>query len=138
MGTPVQYAERYWSMEVPFSDGSVRVHVDKYHIGHPADAQGKLWSKLKDHFHKHRDKSYALSLIVNRVQHDFRSTDELLRRVVSPYYGKGSPEDCQITLQIAVMLGESSKGQLQKYCDDYLGLDCNGFVGNYLWHEWGV
>jgi hypothetical protein len=114
------------------------VNLDKYRLGTPHAAQGKLWSKLKDHFRKNqqRDKKYTLPLVVNGKLHPFASTDELLRRVVSPYYGKGSPEDCQITLQIAVLLGETSKGQLQKYSDDYLGLDCNGFVGNYMWHEW--
>lgn len=139
MLTPVQYAARYWELEVPFSDGSVKVSIDKYHLGAPDPAQGKLWSKLKAHFHEHRkhNTGYALPLTVNSETHEFRSTDELLRRVVSPFYGKGSPEDCQITLQLAVLLGETTKANLQRYSDKYLGLDCNGFIGNYLWHEWG-
>jgi hypothetical protein len=27
---------------------------------------------------------------------------------------------------------------LQKYADEQLGLDCNGFVGNFLLHAWGT
>lgn len=46
--------------------------------------------------------------------------------------GKGAPEHCQIVLQLADHWG-LTKGNLQAYADK-LGLDCNGFVGNYLWH----
>jgi hypothetical protein len=56
----------------------------------------------------------------------------MLHRAVNPFWGKGSPEDCQIVLQLAVKLGRATKLNLQSYCDKYLGLDCNGFVGNYL------
>jgi len=51
------------------------------------------------------------------------------------FLGKGSPEACQIVLQLASHWGIAPN--LQQYADDYLGLDCNGFVGNYLWHTWG-
>jgi hypothetical protein len=59
---------------------------------------------------------------------DFRT---MARYVFS---GKGSPEACQIVLQLAGQWGLAPDG-LQKYADQALGLDCNGFVGNYLWHE---
>ncbi len=49
------------------------------------------------------------------------------------FLGKGSPEACQIVLQLAGHWGLAP--DLQKYADANLGLDCNGFVGNYLWHE---
>lgn len=49
------------------------------------------------------------------------------------FAGKGSPEHCQIVLQLANQWGLAPNPQ--QYADDALGLDCNGFVGNYLWHE---
>jgi hypothetical protein len=49
------------------------------------------------------------------------------------FLGKGSPEHCQIVLQLADHWKLAH--DLQTYADDYLGLDCNGFVGNYLWHS---
>jgi hypothetical protein len=59
----------------------------------------------------------------------------MLHRVVNPFFGKGSPEDCQIVLQLAVLLERvGSKMELQTYADAHLGLDCNVFVGNYLFH----
>jgi hypothetical protein len=46
--------------------------------------------------------------------------------------GKGTPEYCQIVLQLAHHWGLAPDPQ--KYADEALGLDCNGFVGNYVWH----
>jgi hypothetical protein len=63
----------------------------------------------------------------------------MLPRAVQAFSGKGSPEDVQLTLQLAVRCGVAAPGSLQGYCDERvdpnyprLGLDCNGFVGNYL------
>src|SRR5262249_23620245 len=55
-----------------------------------------------------------------------------LRLARSAFMGKGSPEACRIVLQLARRWGLAPN--LQAYADSYLGLDCNGFVGNYLWH----
>lgn len=54
----------------------------------------------------------------------------LLARFV--FVGKGSPEACQAVLQLANYWGLAP--DVQAYADSALGLDCNGFVGNYLWH----
>src|SRR5262249_2128642 len=45
-----------------------------------------------------------------------------------------TPEEAQITLQLAARFKLLDGCDLQAYCDKYLGLDCNGFVGNYLVH----
>jgi hypothetical protein len=134
MPTAVEYAERYLQLTVPFDDGSVTVRVDRYHIGSPDAEQGKLWQDLKDHFRKEQGKNaaYRLKLRVNAEFPEFSSANEMLHRAVNPFWGKGSPEDCQIVLQLAVLFGRATKANLQSYCDDHLGLDCNGFVGNYL------
>ena len=49
------------------------------------------------------------------------------------FLGKGAPEHYQIALQLADHWGLAPNG-LQAYADSALGLDCNGFVGNYIWH----
>jgi hypothetical protein len=49
------------------------------------------------------------------------------------FLGKGAPEHYQIVLQLADHWGLAPNG-LQAYADSALGLDCNGFVGNYIWH----
>ncbi|HEV3200297.1 MAG TPA: hypothetical protein VGZ73_20475 [Bryobacteraceae bacterium] len=48
------------------------------------------------------------------------------------FAGKGSPEASQIVLQLAVHWGLTTNPQ--EYADAALGTDCNGFVGNYIWH----
>lgn len=52
------------------------------------------------------------------------------------FAGKGAPEHCQIVLQLAAhwKLKNAGPGNLQAYADAGMGLDCNGFVGNYRWH----
>jgi hypothetical protein len=95
-----------------------------------------LQQKLNEHFahNKKSNPSYQLQLRVNGVDQRFESADRLFRRLINPFYGKGSPEDCQVALQLAVLLGRTKIEQVQSYADTYLGLDCNGFVGNYIWH----
>jgi hypothetical protein len=52
--------------------------------------------------------------------------------------GKGSPEEIQICLHLIAVFGlydkkkfgTDSAAGVQDYCDKYIGLDCNGFVGN--------
>jgi len=48
------------------------------------------------------------------------------------FAGKGSPEACQAVLRLANHWNLAP--DVQAYADVALGLDCNGFVGNYLWH----
>jgi hypothetical protein len=134
--TPVEYRERYLSIPVVAGGQSRVVRVEIYRIGEPDAAKSTLWSHLKDHFrvNKKKDPAYKLTLRVNNTDESFSSETELLRRVVNPYYGKGSPEDCQITLELAVLLGLTTIDRVQDYANKHIGLDCNGFVGNYIWH----
>jgi hypothetical protein len=63
---------------------------------------------------------------------DTRVTDwNKLARLV--FAGKGSPEACQVVLQLANHWGLAIP-DVQAYANTALGLDCNGFVGNYLLH----
>lgn len=138
MSTPVDYAGRYSSLQVELGSGSpVTVNVHQYHRGDPKPAKDQLWSKLKEHFQKQQklDPGYRLQLRVNGGTYEFSNYAQMPNWVVRPFTGKGSPECCQIVLQLAVLLGEATPQALQTYCDTNLGLDCNGFVGNYLYYE---
>jgi hypothetical protein len=136
MVTPVEYAERYRNVSVQAGGQTRNVRVEIYRIGKPDAEQGSLWSKLKDHFavNKKKDPNFRLRLNVNGVEQEFASADPLLRRVVNPFWGKGSPEDCQIALEVAVLTGRTGIDRVQDYANKHIGLDCNGFVGNYIWH----
>jgi hypothetical protein len=52
------------------------------------------------------------------------------------HMGKGWPEDIALTLSLVARYKLYDKSLdvklgVAKYCDDFIGLDCNGFVGNY-------
>lgn len=136
MVTPVEYAERYRSIPVQAAGQTRNTRVEIYRIGKPDAEQGTLWGKVKDHFtvNKKKDANYRLRLRVNAAEEEFASADELLRRVVNPFWGKGSPEDCQIALELAVITARTGIDGVQDYANKHIGLDCNGFVGNYIWH----
>lgn len=53
-----------------------------------------------------------------------------IQRVFS---GKGSPAQIRTTLWLATRLSRATPDTIRDYCDKFVGLDCNGFVGNY----WG-
>jgi hypothetical protein len=50
------------------------------------------------------------------------------------FYGKGSPDQIDTAIWLASRYGRVTRTNIQKWCDDNLGLDCNGFVGNF----WGA
>jgi hypothetical protein len=56
-------------------------------------------------------------------------------RIRTAAMGKGAPEDYQLALEWAVRsrkIPNVNQATLQTYCDDHLGIDCSGFVTNYL------
>ena len=62
----------------------------------------------------------------------FQSNKERIRTAAM---GKGAPQDYQFALEWAVRsrkIANVSTATLQTYCDDHLGIDCSGFVTNYL------
>jgi hypothetical protein len=67
----------------------------------------------------------------NDVRLDTRAVD-WNKMALFAFAGKGSPEANQIILQLALAWNLTTDPQ--DYADSALGLDCNGFVGNYLWH----
>ncbi|MFN7936390.1 MAG: hypothetical protein U0R19_23885 [Bryobacteraceae bacterium] len=50
-----------------------------------------------------------------------------------PYIGKGAPDEIQLALRLAVYYGlvKPTLGDLQAYCNEFIGLDCSGFTGVY-------
>jgi hypothetical protein len=140
--TPVRYAQRYLNLEVPFPDGAARVSIGRYllrnwdkKVDAKLDAEkdallGGVTAYFKEQ--QQKDKTFTLALTVDDQREEFASVTELKRRIANPFYGKGSPEDCQIVLLLAVLVKRTTKPTLQTYCDTFLGLDCNGFVGNYI------
>jgi hypothetical protein len=62
----------------------------------------------------------------------FQSNKDRIRNAAM---GKGAPQDYELALEWAVRSGKipnAGQATIQAYCDDHLGIDCSGFVTNYL------
>lgn len=67
-------------------------------------------------------------------RHDiwFQTNKERIRNAAM---GKGAPHDYELALEWAVRSGKirnPTQANIQTYCDEHLGIDCSGFVTNYL------
>ena len=159
---PGEYARKYWDTQVPIINDNneivryEKVEFNKYRLFSGATAKPPVPPPGKEEFSQ-AAKKYAyrlidmekpVKLVVRNVwggKHELivstkETFNKVVVRAVQAFSGKGSPEDVQLTLQLAARCGVATKG-LQQYCDervdDYarLGLDCNGFVGNYLMYK---
>ncbi|WP_048708279.1 hypothetical protein [Microvirga massiliensis] len=157
--TPLEYAAKYKNLEVylytedqakaapagqlpPGGDWQT-VNVHAYRLGLKKAYQQTInsievfKSKVRPHLNQ---KDESITVWVKTVQGEvvpktYRSRSELSENANDPFYGKGSPEECQVVLQLAVRYGVFPREKIQLYCDNgNIGLDCNGFVGNYLRH----
>jgi hypothetical protein len=135
MISPLRYASRYWNLQVPLDNGGfARVRIGSYLSGDPTAGKDPLWVKVKHACSG--GKTLKATAHNGFVLQELNCTkpDDIRMHIVRPFYGKGSPEDCQIVLQLAMRFGLANQGSLQTYADNNLGLDCNGFVGNWLWY----
>ena len=139
MASALSYAERYRNLTLAFDEGPVTVRIERYHLG--------VWDTEADHliddatgdFQQQRKKNprHTLTLTVSGKRVEFNDVNVLRRSLQFAFEGKGSPEDCQVGAQLAVLRKRTTRANLQRYCDDHMGLDCTGFVGNFLWYERG-
>jgi hypothetical protein len=139
--TPSAYKARYESLQVSLADGTQEVKVNQYRLrgltGHDVDeaASSAFANALKKNKIDIDLRVYTgADTGAEKVDSSFLSKIGTMARYV--FVGKGAPEHCQIVLQLVDhwKLAPAGKHGLQQYADKALGLDCNGFVGNYLWH----
>lgn len=152
---PLDYLHRYEAITVFEPSGlalmGTGIKLKRYLLGTKqknVDERVRLLRKIQADFRAGKKKDPAYQLTV-RVQSRWGvevktyadiTTDEndpLWTLIRYCYVGKGSPEGIQIALQLAASDGPGGKAlidpnDMQKYCDEFFGLDCNGFVGNYL------
>ena len=157
MLTPADYAARFESLTVPALDGgadlATGLAVDRYLLGVSTAAgneRARVGRKIANDLAIRRktDKNAKIEVRVDTpagiVTHsfdelNFKPDDQLWMLLRYPYGGKGSPEGIQALLQLAAVDLPGSPpaikpADFQAYCDKWLGLDCNGLVGNYLRH----
>jgi hypothetical protein len=134
--TPKDFMNEYYDLKVRLDDGS----LETVKIDHYKNNNEKL-PLLKDHHKtllaKEKGLTPLLSRINSAIQKDASAgmIDGLpidKTAISMTFVGKGMPDDIRQTLRLAVRHGLAQKGELQKFCNNYIGLDCNGFVGNYM------
>ena len=156
---PSGYKARYEHLQVPLASGGItEICVNQYKLkglpGHDVDEAASsafLAALRKNHvdmelrvdpgarsfkiLSRSRDSSFAVNQQTvtgpEKVGADFLSKLAGMARYC--FLGKGAPEHCQLVLQLVEHWKLAPAG-LQAYANKALGLDCNGFVGNFLWH----
>lgn len=160
--TPYQFAELYWYLSIPIVNENNEVvrweepiRVSKYRLAkkiskenepekYDADTTSFLteFGKKFTPFNNNPkdDATEEIKIYVKNMDggietRTYKPADKwkLYSIATQAIWGKGSPEDIQITLQLAVRFGLIDADRIQEYCDaGKIGLDCNGFVGRYM------
>lgn len=129
MPTPVEFMKRYRNLKVkaPIEDAAARVcRVETYTI----QVKKYFMMNWSDGTEESRDYSLVTKGSSNDVW--FKANKE---RICSAAMGKGAPQDYELALEWAVRskkIRNVNHTTVQTYCDDHLGIDCSGFVTNYL------
>ena len=105
--------------------------VDDYRLSSSEWAAG-FWTEIS--------KRIGKSTITTKVRPLFADADEergytaaqLQQHFHNPFVGKGSPEDVQIALQLLYRYHRAKFTPSEMVALNFVGLDCNGFVGNYI------
>ncbi len=129
MPTPVEFMTKYRNLKVnvviddPVAQvcrtGSLLVQLKKYFMMNWADGT-----------EERRD--FNTVTLGSKDDLWFKTNKE---RILTAAMGKGAPQDYELALEWAVRskkIPTVNAGTLQTFCDDHLGIDCSGFVTNYL------
>ena len=142
--TPLGMLLRYWNLKVPTLEGTASVMVNSYKCSTPAFGGTVNEEKIKDAFIGVSKKKIideaggAYAYVDAFVGKASPETFERVLALVYQYreafvsaYGKSPIEPYKTCAKI---LSEDARAEriLQTFCDKYMGLDCNGFVGNFV------
>ncbi len=137
--TPIDYVWKYRSIPLLNSDGHREGSVEfkKYLIykGQDLPEKERFRRGVRKHLRKHEEIAFRVETVQGlRVDTFVSRKDDILHHGIDAFFGKGSPEDIQYTIQTARAIGLTTLGRAETWANNHLGVDCSGFVGNYLWH----
>ncbi|MBV6434259.1 MAG: hypothetical protein IANPNBLG_04504 [Bryobacteraceae bacterium] len=147
--TPLEYAEKYRNLEVyviPLDeagsgDGPTipagawkRTRVASYRLGDSAYRE-RFFDSIRKHIGKE-----GLAVMVKTTDGTtstaiFLTRDEVWQHFRHPFVGKGTPEQVQLAIQLTYRFYKTGAvfSDLDRFtAASFLGLDCNGFAGNYI------
>ena len=102
-------------------------------------AWADLSRKIRKHGTKIRKGTYSIWLPIPKPGADPEIQIEevaVMAQFVGVFSGKGSPTAIRQTLKLTAAFGlcDATAASMNSYCQAFIGLDCSGFVGNYLKH----
>ena len=129
MPTPVEFMKQYRNLRVNvvINDPVARVSRNGAHI---VQVKKYFMMDWADGTEEKRD--YDAVTRGSRDDAWFQANKERIRTAAM---GKGAPHDYELALEWAVRSNKIravTQATLQNYCDEHLGIDCSGFVTNYL------
>lgn len=147
--TPLEFAQRYFALDTFIFEQSLndndtasppayvppqgwnQLRVDNYRLGaSPWDE--KFWTEnIAAHFRE--PVTVRIKTIWgDEVDHTFATAAAARRHFHPPFVGKGTPEQAQIAIQLVYRFRPVSTTLEQFAARNFIGLDCNGFIGNYV------
>jgi hypothetical protein len=143
--TPSEFLKQYTDMSVyvippegGIDDGEwTPVHVKKYHLG-TSSWRSVLWQGVSPKV-SHGAQVKVKTIDGQEVTSDVLGHRQLWHLFRFPFAGKGSPEQVQATIQLLYRF-RANKSTVAEFAGgvgtqkehNFIGLDCNGFVGCYL------
>lgn len=143
---PHELLQEYWGNCYATTDAGLRIGpitVNKYRMygvntGKSKPMKDGVIAALRSRYKKIMGKTQDGSdiIIPNDRKADWYPNLPLVvnkSAIVRAFYGKGSPADMELALTAAIATKKCDPtiDSLQKMADACMGLDCNGFVGNY-------
>ena len=130
MPTPVEFMKQYRSLKVvtAVDDPVARVCREVTHQVQVRKYFMMNWTEGTEQ----RSDYAAVTAGGSKKDAWFQANKERIRTAAM---GKGSPHDYELALEWAVRSGKiptPNQATIQTYCDEHLGIDCSGFVTNYL------
>jgi len=153
--TPYELYQTYRSLSVPLTDGTTIFNLDIHEYrnhemsGDFSTASGlKEYEKLKTAVEKNCKKlgtgKYQFNEAWKKTTGSWTTTVfkanviTIWPDLIRPFLGKGTPEDIRFVLRLAIHfeLLKPIKSQMQRYCDENVGIDCSGFASAYYGGSW--
>jgi hypothetical protein len=150
--TPSEFMQLYRAMAIVMDDNTVHVaDIHQYMINTATNSREhhakQMWQQIKarlDDEVKGEKKEAKEWQQAHKVGPPPPASREWLVHQIDPtvtyglleavHLGKGSPDANQVFIILAVRYGFADPHLLSQFTDKYMGLDCSGFVSNYLVH----
>ncbi len=145
--TPLEFAQRYLALDtyifkqtLPANTptpsyvppiGWNQLRVDNYRLG-ASQWDDKFWNENISANFRDPVTVCVKTIWGDVVEHTFTKASSARRHFHAPFVGKGTPEQAQIAIQLVYRFRPVTTSLAEFVARNFIGLDCNGFVGNYI------